>query len=156
MLQLIQLIQLQVPSTLHVLPPCSGSRSDDVLYFSYYQQILWRTKSNHALIHLIRFVFAAKPWYGSFLCAKEPHRYHWGTLLYWVTCFFIIMNVGSGGYFDLIPHMPSCCCRRSLVHQIHSWKLFPYTYTSYPFWAMFAETYSIQLFWGIFMPFFFN
>lgn len=82
------------------------STSHDILYYVLLSANLKRWEpTNHALSQLTRFVSAAKkknPVYSLFLCAKTLHccpnlsqTHNWATLLYWVTCFFIITNVGA-------------------------------------------------------------
>ncbi len=113
--------------------------ADDILHFSYYQQIPWKDKNQQWICPTTKYCLSIKAWYIFFFCAKELHCYpksikihQWATLLHWVTCSFITMNTHTVVYFDSIPHTPSCFPKYSLEHQ--TWinsllKIVPYKCT---------------------------
>ncbi len=78
------------------------------------------------LILLTSIAYTAKVWYSLFFCATELHYCPRTvknmsvspTLLQWLTCSFITMNMGTMVHFQLISRPPSCCRKYSPAHQL--------------------------------------
>ncbi len=76
-------------------------KADDIVYF-YGQQIQKTKTTNNELIQL----------------ANSNTAHFSKRLVHWVTCSFIIMNTHTVVYFGSFQHIPSCCPKYSLQHQM--------------------------------------